>query len=166
MWSWRYKLGSVLEQFGLLCAIFGVGIADEVFGFAHIVWPSVSFMNPMCIWSLRYRVGSFLEHFGLRCAIFGVGIADQVFGFADVVFCRWLLLTRNVDGMFSNFRETMPDVVQQLTEMVSWRGLGEVLEALGVPVGLSAAPGCDCDRFGKHLGFHFGCIFGRKSVIV
>ena len=76
-----------------------------------------------------------MEQFGLLCAIFGVGIADEVFGFADVIFCRWLLLTRNVDGMFSNFRESMLEFVQKLTEMVSWRGLRGGRKLSGCPWG-------------------------------
>ena len=67
----------------------------------------------------------------------------------DVLFLFMLLVS--VVGCFVEWVEDLcvnyekyPKLVQKVINMVSWRGLGEVLGALGAPLGTQGGPKSGC----------------------
>ena len=59
-----------------------------------------------------------------------------------------------------------PTFVEQLIKIVSWRGLGEVLGALGVPLGLKVGPRLDFDRFLEPFRHPFWMCFRSRICVV
>ena len=61
--------------------------------------------------------------------------------------------------------ENDPTFVEQLINMVSWRDLGEVLGALGVPLGLKVGPRLDFDRFLEPFRHPFWMCFRSRICV-
>ena len=93
-----------------------------------------------------------------RCVVF-------LCKFVVSLFVLFIIFRRMGGCFFCKLCENGPTFVEQLMKTVSRRALGEVLGALGVPLGLNVGPRLDFDRFLERFR-HPSWMFFRCQIYV